>query len=67
MVFLSYFSDLRARLEVAIDKVLALAKQQEESQDRDTSDDYNSDSEEVGLIFSLGRGVGWAEVSPDNC
>ena len=47
--------------------MLALAKQQEESQDRDTSDDYNSDSEEVGLIYSLGRGGGWAEVSPDKC
>ena len=43
------FSDLRARLEVAIDKVMALAKQQQEDNDRDTSDDYNSDSEEVSL------------------
>ena len=28
---------------------MALAKQQQEDNDRDTSDDYNSDSEEVSL------------------
>ena len=29
---------------------MALAKQQEENHDKDTSDDYNSDSEEVGVV-----------------
>lgn len=48
----NHWGDLRARLEVAIDKVLALAKQQEEAQDRDTSDDFNSDSEEAQEMSS---------------
>ena len=29
---------------------MALAKQQQEDHDKDTSDDYNSDSEEVGFL-----------------
>lgn len=48
----NHWGDLRARLEVAIDKVMALAKQQEEAHDRDTSDDYNSDSEEAQEMSS---------------
>lgn len=48
----NHWGDLRARLEVAVDKVMALAKQQEENHDKDTSDDYNSDSEEAQEMSS---------------
>ena len=47
MFVLLYYSDLRARLEVAVDKIMTLAKYQDAEKDKDTSDDYNSDSEEV--------------------
>ena len=47
MSLLFYYSDLRARLEVAVDKIMTLAKYQDAEKDKDTSDDYNSDSEEV--------------------
>lgn len=42
------FRDLRAKLEIAIEKVMELGKQQEHTVYQDS--DYNSDSEEVSNL-----------------